>query len=209
MSDPFSAPPTSPVDPAPAPVEPLPVVMTTKPVKRNGRSGTMLLAAAGVVAVAGLAFAAGRLTAPAAAAGGTGGNGGGRFGGFPGASFEPGQGFRNGTGGPGGIVLNGGRGSIDLRGQVTAVTDTSITIKLDNGSEVTVPLDSSTTYHQATEATASAVTVGSTVDVQPGAANFTPGASPNPAASGAPGLGGVTFGPATDVTVVPQASPTP
>ena len=87
------------------------------------------------------------------------------------------------------------------------MSSTSITVKLANGSEVTVPLDSSTAYHQASAATPSAVTVGSTVDVAPGAANFTPGASPNPAASGAPGFGGVSFGPATDVTVVTGGAP--
>jgi hypothetical protein len=187
------------------PVAPQQPVIVTKPVKKQNRSGTILLAAAGFVAIAGIAFAAGRLTAPPAAAAGNGG-GGGRFGGgFPGASFVPGQ-FRNG--GPnGGGGFGGLAGGVSLRGQVTAVSTTSITVKLENGSEVTVPLDSSTAYHQANPATSSAVSVGSTVTVQPGAANFTPGASPNPAAGGAPGFGNVTFGPATDVTVVSGSTP--
>jgi hypothetical protein len=211
VSDPFAPAPT----PAPAPVptaEPVaaqPPVVVSKPVKKQNRSGSILLAAAGVVAIAGIAFAAGRLTAPAAAAAGNGSTGGGRFGGFPGASFVPGQGFP-GRGGPNGQAgafgaLTGG--GISLQGQVTAVSSTSITVKLANGSDVTVPLDSSTTYHQANAATSSAVTVGTTVDVAPGAANFTPGASQNPAASGAPGFGGLSFGPATDVTVVSGGTP--
>ena len=196
MSEPFEPTTRQPVAmPEPVPV-PAPVV---KPVKRQGRSGSVLLAVAGLVAVAGIAFAAGRLTAPAAAAGSTGTNGGGRFGGFPGGSFAPG-GFRGGGTGAGNFA--GGLGGIQLRGQVTAMSATSITIKLENGTDVTVPLDSGTTYHQATAGSASNVIVGSTVTVQPGTANFQPGASPNPQASGAPGFGQVNFGPATDVTVV-------
>jgi len=206
VSEPFE--PTTPhpvAMPEPVPV-PAPVV---KPVKRQGRSGSVLLAVAGLVAVAGIAFAAGRLTAPAAAAGSTGTNGGGRFGGFPGGSFAPG-GFPGGSFAPGGFRgggtgagnFAGGLGGIQLKGQVTAVSQTSITIKLENGTDVTVPLDTSTTYHQATAGSASDVTVGSTVTVQPGTAGFGPGASPNPQASGAPGFGQITFGPATDVTVV-------
>ena len=196
MSEPFEPTTPQPVAmPEPVPV-PAPVV---KPVKRQGRSGSVLLAVAGLVAVAGIAFAAGRLTAPAAAAGSTGTNGGGRFGGFPGGSFAPG-GFRGGGTGAGNFA--GGLGGIQLKGQVTAVSQTSITIKLENGTDVTVPLDTSTTYHQATAGSASDVTVGSTVTVQPGTAGFGPGASPGPQASGAPGFGQITFGPATDVTVV-------
>jgi len=206
VSEPFE--PTTPQPVAmPEPVQvPAPVV---KPVKRQGRSGSVLLAVAGLVAVAGIAFAAGRLTAPAAAAGSTGTNGGGRFGGFPGGSFAPG-GFPGGSfapggfrgGGPGAGNFAGGLGGIQLKGQVTAVSETSITVKLEGGTDVTVPLDSGTTYHQATAGSASNVIVGSKVTVQPGTANFQPGASPNPQASGAPGFGQITFGPATDVTVV-------
>lgn len=222
MSDPFASnsqapvpsdpaaptPPPYPTTPAPVPTTAIPPAPAVRPVKKSNRGSSLLLGLAGIIAVAGIAFAAGRLTAPAAAAaGGNDGNGGGRFGGFPNGSFPPG-GFRGGQGGPGAFI-GGGVGSIDLRGQVTAVSTTSITIKLGNGTEVTVPLDSQTTYHQATSATASNVSVGSTVDVQPGQTGFTPGASPNPAASGAPGFGGVSFGPATDVTVVNGGSPAP
>jgi hypothetical protein len=60
---------------------------------------------------------------------------------------------------------------------------------------VTVPLDSQTSYHQATAGSASDVTVGSTVVVEPGTADFNPSASPNPG-------GAFNLGPATDVTVV-------
>ena len=206
---------TDPLTPSPEPTtEPVyapPPVLVTKPVKKQSRGGSMLLAAAGVVAVAGIAFAGGRFTAPAAAAAG---NNDGTRNGFPGGSFAPGGfpgGFRGGANGAGGLAGGLAGGAIELRGQVTAVSATSITIKLDNGSDVTVPLDPSTTYHEATAGAASDVAVGSTVSVQPGTTNFAPGASPNPAASGAPGFGGVTFGPATDVTVVTSgaASATP
>ena len=202
MSDPVSAPSPTPAPPTP---QPEPVTYSTppvRPVKKSNRSGTVLLAVAGLVAIAGVAFAAGRLTAPPAAAAN---NGVTRTGGFPFGSFAPGGGFRGGGGS--GNFPGGGANlarSIDVRGQVTAVTPTSITIQTDAGTQVTLPIDSSTTYHTATPATSSSVSVGSTVDVQPGAASFTPGSSPNPEASGAPGFGQVNFGPATDVTVIQQ-----
>jgi len=200
VSDPVSAPsPTS--APMPLPEPPSYTAPPVRPAKKSNRSGTVLLAVAGLVAIAGVAFAAGRLTAPPAAAAN---NGVTRTGGFPFGSFTPGGGFRGGGSGnfPGGGA-NLAR-SIDVRGQVTAVTPTSITIQTDAGTQVTLPIDSSTTYHTATPATSSSVSVGSTVDVQPGAASFTPGSSPNPEASGAPGFGQVNFGPATDVTVIQQ-----
>jgi hypothetical protein len=49
---------------------------------------------------------------------------------------------------------------------VTAVTADSVTVKTANGQEVTVTLNGSTAYHQATSATASDVAVGSTVTVR-------------------------------------------
>ena len=85
-----------------------------------------------------------------------------------------------------------------LSGEVTALTGDSITIKLDDGSSVTVPLTAATTYHSSIPASSSDVSVGSTVAVQPGAIDAQPGASFDPQA----GPGGLNFGPASDVTVV-------
>ena len=198
MSDPLSDPTT---DQTLAPLPPAPPV---RPARKQNRGGTVLLAVAGLVAVAGVAFAGGRLTAPAAAAA----DGTTRTGNFPFGSFTPGGGFRGGggnfPGGPGGLGL---ARSIDVRGQVTAVTADSITIKTDTGTDVTLPINSSTTYHSATAATSSSVTVGSTVVIEPGTGapgqSFAPGAIPSVAPGASPGqFGGFNLGPATDVTVI-------
>lgn len=191
MSDPVSEP-----TPTPTPIPPV------RPPKKQNRSGTVLLAVAGLVAVAGVAFAGGRLTAPPAAAA----DGGTRTGNFPFGSFAPGGGFRGGV--PGGGGAAGLARSIDVRGQVTAVTADSITIKTDTGTDVTLPINSSTTYHSATAATSSSVTVGSTVVIEPGTGSaagqsFAPGAIPSVAPGASPGqFGGFNLGPATDVTVI-------
>jgi hypothetical protein len=158
------------------------------PAKKGGRGGTIALVAATFVAVAGMAFAGGRLSAPTAAAG-NGQNGPfNRFG--PGASFAPGASFVPG-GGPGG----GGRltlGGTTLRGEVTAITTDSITVELDDGTSLTIPLNSATTYHQAAAADAGSVSVGDKVAVEPGAPSISANASPGT---------GIQFGPAVDVTV--------
>ncbi len=73
---------------------------------------------------------------------------------------------------------------------------------LASGTSMTIPLDAKTTYHAATAATAGDVTVGSEVRVTPGGRTATPRASLDPDASPGPGAGGVSFGAATDVTVV-------
>jgi hypothetical protein len=162
--------------------------------KKSSRGGTIALVVAGFVAIAGLAFAAGRFTAPPAAA--AGGPGTVRF---PDGSFPPGASF-----GPGGGIF-GGRGvlagnGLTLRGEVTAISSDSITVKLDDGTSVDVPLNGSTTFHQSTSASATDVRVGDKVAVQAGAPAFN-GSSPAPQAS--PGVnGGFRLGPATDVTVI-------
>jgi hypothetical protein len=189
-SAPVDAPATVPVTAGP----PTP----TRPARSRNRAGSVALVVAALVAVGGLAFAGGRLTAPASAATPGGGNGFRGGGNFPFASF--------GANGPGAGVFRGGTDlrSVSLRGQVTAISSDSITIQLDNGSSVTVPLDSQTTYHDSTAGSAADVTVGSTVTVEPGTTTFQPGASPAPGASFAPGgaAGALDFGPATDVTVI-------
>jgi hypothetical protein len=160
----------------------------------------VLLGLALVVAVGGVAFAAGRATAPASAAAagrtgfGQGGAGGQGFGG-PGASGAPGRGF------------GGGAGAVSIQGTVEAIDGSSMTIKLPSGQTVTIGLNGSTTYHSQTAATASDVTSGSSVIVQlqgrGGAGGGQPGASGAPAPSGAPAAG---LGTAGSVTVVPAGS---
>ncbi len=160
-----------------------------KPKTSSGRSTSLLLGLAAAVAVGGIAFAAGRMTAPTAAASGPFvGNGQ-----FPGGGQLPG----NGQGFPG---RNEGFGGVNISGEVTAISADSITVKLASGTEVTVPLDASTAYHKATGASAGDVTVGSTVAVTPGGRVANPGASLDPNASPGPGAG-LSFGAATDVTV--------
>jgi hypothetical protein len=162
----------------------------------------VLLGLALVVAVGGVAFAAGRATAPASAAAagrtgfGQGGAGGQGFGG-PAASGAPGRGFGGG----------GGAGAISIQGTVEAIDGSSMTIKLPSGQTVTIGLNGSTTYHSQTAATASDVTNGSSVIVQiqgrGGAGGGQPSASGAPAPSGAPATG---LGTAGSVTVVPPGS---
>ena len=100
-----------------------------------------------LVFVGGLAFAAGRLTAPAAA---TTGRFPGGLSGPAGASFAPGT-----TRG----LLDGGMAGADLslQGTVESRTGTTLTLKTASGSTVTVDLSSSTTYHQQAASSASAV----------------------------------------------------
>ncbi len=175
--------------------EPLANVIA-KPKSSTGRGTSLLMGLAAAIAIGGLAFAAGRLTAPAAAAS-AGQN---RTGQFP----AGGQGFQGG--GQGFAGRNGGLGGITVKGTVEAISADSVTLKLASGTSITIPLNASTTYHAATPSSAAAVTVGSQVSVTPGArtpGGATPGpnVAPNPNASGAPGFGGFSFGAATDVTV--------
>jgi hypothetical protein len=138
------------------------------------------------VALGGVAFAAGRMTAPAAAA--ANGNANGRF--FGNGGYFPGGG--NGGTFPGGGAGNRGfgGGGISVEGTVTAVTPGSITITTATGQSVTIATTGTTTYHQQSTAAASDVTTGGKVIVQLGARG--PQASPS------------TTGPtANDITVVP------
>lgn len=180
-------------EPAPG-VLPLARVIA-KPASSSGRGTSLLLLLAGAIAVGGLAFAGGRLTAPAAAS--TGRAGSGQFAGGQGAGN--GQGTGNGQGFPG---RGGGFGGVSLSGKVSAVSADSITLQLASGTSITIPLDSKTAYHTATAATAGDVTVGSQVTVTPGGRTANPGASLDPNASPRPGAGGISFSAATDVTVV-------
>jgi preprotein translocase subunit YajC len=155
-----------------------------KPAKQD-RTTMILLLVAAFVAVGGISFALGHLTAPSAAAAA---NQGGRLGGFNGrgalSSLAPGQTFSPGEfGGRGGLGgLAGG-----VSGTVQSITSTSITIQEANGSTLTINLDGTTTYHAAAAASPSDVTVGSSVTVQIDTSALA-SQTPNPGATGA--LGG-------------------
>ena len=150
------------------------------------------LAGALVLAIAGVAFAVGRFTAPATASAGgfPNGNGGGFF-----RNGQGGQGGANGgQGGPGGLFAGG----LTLEGTVESVTATTLTLKTASGQTIQIALDGSTTYHAQTDATASAVTTGGKVLVRLNGRGGLGGANGGPTASGAP-----TSPTANDVTVVP------
>jgi hypothetical protein len=194
-----------------SPTQPVPVDPTATPVQvrsgpRSGGSGilNLALAVALVVATAGIAFAVGRSTAPAAVAA-VGAGASGQVGTLPGASFDPSGGGLPGN--PGAVPGNAGDGSgprggfglgggLTIEGTVDSVTADSVTVKTEGGQTITVGLDTDTTYHQQTDATASAVETGATVVVRL-EGGFRPGANGTGSADGA------TLGSASDVTVVP------
>jgi len=201
-SNPFAAPPPAGFDQPMAPVAPV----TVPAAKRRSTTGLLvnvLLGVAVVVAVGGVAFAAGRATAPTTTTNG-------RFGGTGGPGFAVGP---NASGAPNRGAFGGGFGGagVTLQGTVTAVSADSITLQLTSGQTITIPTTSSTTYHSETAASASDVTTGATVKVQLGAGRLGGGQNGGngngnggqngPAASGAPtrGFGGS----ASSITVVP------
>jgi hypothetical protein len=196
-------PPVWSMPPAPLAMPPVVAVSPGVPAARRRDPLTILMFAAAFVALGGVGFAAGRVTAPAAATASTGGRGGNGGFNFPGGgSFNPGGG--NGAGGLGRFG-----GGVSIQGTITETTADHITIKLANGSSVTIPVDSSTAYHRQASATSSDVQTGATVLVQltGGGANGRGGQAPNgsgaPGASGAPGTTtGRVVGTASDVTIV-------
>ncbi len=175
-----------------------------RPVKRD-RSTQVLLLIASLVAVGGIAFAVGRLSAPAAAAANNAnGLGRGAFGrNFP--SLAPGQTFNPadfaGRGGAGG-GLGGFRGGVE--GTVVSIDGSTMTVKLANGTTTTVNLSGSTTYHNETAATAGDVKAGSQVIVQINTAALA-GETPAPGASGP--LGGRQLTASDVLVVAPSTAP--
>jgi hypothetical protein len=146
------------------------------------RATMVLLLIAAFVAVGGIGFALGHLTAPATsgAANPSFGRG---FGGRP--SLAPGQTFVAGNGAGRGVVgVSGG-----VSGTVQSIDGSTMTVQLANGTSVTIDLTGSTTYHSETSASAGDVKVGSSVVVQIDTSALASG-SPVPGASGA--LGGRT-----------------
>ncbi len=124
---------------------------------------SILLAAAAVVAVAGIAFAVGRVTAPATTANSTGF--GRAFNGGAGANGANG-GFPGANGGTRGGLFGGASGGIELRGTVTAVNGDTLTVQLQNGQTVKVQTSASTTYHTQVTGSVSDVASGKSVIVQ-------------------------------------------
>jgi hypothetical protein len=201
--DPTPAPLANSVPPAPpASFAPAPIVAKTT-AKNRASTGTALLLVGALVAIGGVAFAVGRVTAPAAAAtpaaGGLGGAGRGA-----GANGEGGfGGFGGGAGGAGGFGGAAGRGAagLSVSGTVVSIDGSTIQIKLANGTTETLNLSSTVTYRDSTTGTATDVIPGSTVQI-----GLALGAGTGPTASGQPrpsggfgGLGGATVG---TITVV-------
>ena len=145
------------MDPVPAVPQAPPNPVVT-PARRSSRALDIALALAAVLAIGGVAFAAGRITAPAGAGPafmrGTGPGGTVMT---PDGSFDP-----NGPR-PGGLALDGG---LAIDGTVTAVDADNITIKLRDGQEMTFKLDDETAYHEASDASSSDVAVGDDVSVR-------------------------------------------
>jgi preprotein translocase subunit YajC len=146
----------------------------------------LLLFVAALIAVGGIGFAVGHLTAPSATAAAN--PSGGRFGGFARASLAPGQTFNASAFGGGAGGLGGLAGGIS--GTVQSINGSTMTIQEANGTTVTVDLSGNTTYHGETPASPSAVTVGTSVTVQIDTSALA-SQTPNPSASGA--LGGRTL----------------
>ena len=150
--------PVQPVQPTPStPTEPVPAaVVAVRPrVSSGGRLINVLLIVAAALAVGGVAFAVGRSTASTGALS----NAGGPTGGFVrpgGGSFDP------GLGGPRSEFA----GAMSIGGTVSAIDADSITLTLKDGDEQTISIDDSTTYREATQATAADVAVGDAISIQ-------------------------------------------
>jgi hypothetical protein len=151
---------------------------------KQDRTTMVLLVIAALVAVGGIGFALGHLTAPSASANAnaTGRGGFGRN--FP--SLAPGQTLNPGSFGRTGLAgVSGG-----ISGTVQSVSPTSMTVQLANGTSVTIDLSGTTTYHGETSATSGQVQVGTSVTVQ---LDTTALASETPVPGASGSLGGRTL----------------
>lgn len=201
---------TQPVQqPVPQPVGQPAAPVSPGPVKAKGgisnRALNLLLGGALVLAIGGIAFAAGRMTAPAAAI--TGGNfpGGGVFNGPGGGNGGNGNGNGGFQGrGNGGGAIFGGGGGPTLEGTVDSISDTTLTLKTAEGQTIQIALSGDTSYHRQSDASASDVVTGSKVLVR---INFQRGnIGGGPQATAGTGGDTTTVGgglTANDVTVVP------
>ena len=171
-----------------------PAVVPARPARRDPLP--IVLALAALVAVGGLSFAGGRLTAPAAAVTG-----------LPGTGQRGGQGNGQQGNGQGNGFGNVGRAlgaGVAIKGTIAAVAADHITLRLDSGQTLDIPVDTGTTYHRQSSATSADVTTGAPVLVQMGS-NAAGGAGPvAPNASNAPGAIGRFIGTARDITILAQ-----
>ena len=166
----------------------VPVVGPRPTARRGGGLVNIALGGALFLAIAGVAFAAGRATAPAPVT--TGAFPGGNGGQFPlpsGATFPGGNRPGGGNGGPGALGAGGG---VTVEGTVESISATTLTLKTAGGQTIQIALDSGTAYHAQSDATAQEVTTGAKVLVR---LEF--------GGQGAAGNG--TGSSANDVTVVP------
>ena len=189
-----------------------PAVTPVRMTSGGSRALTFALGLAIVVGASGIAFAAGRATAPASTGAGANNPGIGQVNpqgngpvdlfsndpnGAPSASGRPNGvpgGDDNGGFGRGGFL--GGPGGLSIQGTVVSTSPTSVTIKLATGQSVTFTLDATTVYHQQAAASASDIQAGKTIAVRL-AGGF------RPDDLGASGNGPITLGTAGDVTIVP------
>ena len=155
-------------DPAATPIAPsAPANPLGRSTRRSTRLLDLALALAAVLAVAGVAFAAGRITAPAL--------GGPAFarGLAPVGNIVMPEGSFDANGPrPGGVELNG---ALSIDGTVTAVDADSITLRLADGQEMTFKLDDTTSYHEAAEASSADIAIGDDVSVRAAGDRFASG----------------------------------
>lgn len=172
--------------PSIGPAMPGPGGLALPPRRRNRASSGLVLVGAMLLAVAGVAFAVGRTSAPVSMASGAGGLGNVAAG--PRASGDPAQ--------------AGAGGSISVSGTVVELTSDHLTLKLVSRQTVQIALDSSTANHAQAAASGTGIAQGASVTVR--VAGGGPIALDNPgAASGAPAASGSaarTFT-AQDVTI--------
>jgi hypothetical protein len=154
---------TQPLVPSPPEAVPSAMPTPTGAARPGARWVNVALAVAVAIAIGGVGFAAGRMTAPASAIGA----GNGRFfgnGTVPGGGYFPGR-FGNGTGADAGRGFLGAGGA-SIEGTVDSVTSDTLTLKLPSGQTIQVSLGGSTTYHSQAAASASDVAPGSDVIVR-------------------------------------------
>jgi hypothetical protein len=150
--------PATPPAPTPLVAPPTATPLAAPPVKGSGRATNILLGVALLVAVGGLAFAGGRVTAPAGASGFPGGRAG-----FPTGSFDPNQAGGFDPNRAGGFAPGGDR-ALTITGTVKSLDGSTLVLTAGDGTEMTIDVSGST-YHTETAATASDVTSGSSVSV--------------------------------------------
>jgi hypothetical protein len=156
---------------------------TAAPARKQDRATIALLIIAAMVATGGIGFALGHITAPTGSTAGVGTQPMASGRGFPGGampSLAPGQSFNPGqfAGGQTRIGTSGG-----VSGTVQSINGSTITILMSDGQSVTIDLTGNTTWHGEVSASASEVTIGSTVTISLDT-TAQASSSPNPGASG-------------------------